>query len=76
MASDRSLISGREARGMKTLPTKIEDGSLMVRFEFFRQLTPKKARIVLAYGPQGVGQDQKEIVLPSPSYSRPCLSLS
>lgn len=41
-AADGSYVSGPSPRGMDTLPIKTENGDLMVRFEFFRQLVPDK----------------------------------
>jgi len=39
---DGSRISGPSLRGMDCLKTSIEDGQLMVRFQYFRQLVAEK----------------------------------
>jgi menaquinol-cytochrome c reductase iron-sulfur subunit len=39
---DGARISGPALRGMDTLDTSVEDGQLMVRFQYFRQLVPDK----------------------------------
>jgi menaquinol-cytochrome c reductase iron-sulfur subunit len=39
---DGSRIGGPPARRMDSLETRIEDGALMVRFQYFRQLVPDK----------------------------------
>jgi Rieske Fe-S protein len=36
------LISGPPPRGMDSLPMKVEDGTVKVQYEFFRQLTSNK----------------------------------
>lgn len=41
-AADGSLVSGPAPRGMDTLPIKNDNGEIMVRFEYFRQLVPDK----------------------------------
>ena len=41
-APDGSRVSGPTSRGMDTLPIKTQDGKLMVRFEYFRQLVAEK----------------------------------
>jgi menaquinol-cytochrome c reductase iron-sulfur subunit len=41
-AADGARISGPALRGMDTLETSVEDGRLMVRFQYFRQLVPDK----------------------------------
>lgn len=41
-AADGSRISGPSLRGMDTLETLVQDGQLMVRFQYFRQLVPDK----------------------------------
>ena len=40
--SDGTRISGPSQRGMDTLETSIQDGQLMVRFQYFRQLMADK----------------------------------
>lgn len=39
---DGSRVSGPSQRGMDTLETSVEDGQLLVRFKFFRQLVSYK----------------------------------
>ncbi|GAC1615904.1 MAG: menaquinol-cytochrome c reductase iron-sulfur subunit [Candidatus Acidiferrum sp.] len=39
---DGSRISGPSQRGMDTLETSVEDGQLLVRFQYFRQLVSNK----------------------------------
>jgi menaquinol-cytochrome c reductase iron-sulfur subunit len=39
---DGARIAGPALRGMDTLETKVEDGQLQVRFQYFRQLVPTK----------------------------------
>jgi menaquinol-cytochrome c reductase iron-sulfur subunit len=39
---DGSYVSGPALRGMDTLETSVEDGQLMVRFQYFRQLVSDK----------------------------------
>jgi len=39
---DGARIAGPALRGMDTLETKIEDGQLQVRFQYFRQLVATK----------------------------------
>ncbi|MDQ1405034.1 MAG: menaquinol-cytochrome c reductase iron-sulfur subunit [Acidobacteriaceae bacterium] len=39
---DGSRVSGPSQRGMDTLETSVEDGKLLVRFEYFRQLVSDK----------------------------------
>lgn len=41
-ASDGTRISGPSQRGMDALETSVEDGQLMVRFQYFRQLVSNK----------------------------------
>lgn len=41
-APDGSRISGPSLRGMDTLETTVQDGQLMVRFQYFRQLVADK----------------------------------
>jgi menaquinol-cytochrome c reductase iron-sulfur subunit len=41
-APDGAHISGPAPRGMDTLPVKILDGDLLVRYEYFRELVPYK----------------------------------
>jgi len=41
-AADGSRISGPSLRGMDALETLVQDGQLMVRFQYFRQLVPDK----------------------------------
>jgi menaquinol-cytochrome c reductase iron-sulfur subunit len=41
-APDGSRISGPALRGMDALETSVEDGRLMVKFQYFRQLVPDK----------------------------------
>ncbi len=41
-ALDGSRISGPSQRGMDTLETSVQDGQLLVRFQYFRQLVPHK----------------------------------
>jgi menaquinol-cytochrome c reductase iron-sulfur subunit len=41
-SSDGARISGPALRGMDTLESKIEDGQLQVRFQYFRQLVATK----------------------------------
>jgi menaquinol-cytochrome c reductase iron-sulfur subunit len=40
--SDGARISGPSQRGMDTLETSVQDGQLLVRFQYFRQLVPDK----------------------------------
>ncbi len=40
--ADGSRVSGPALRGMDTLGTSIQDGQLLVRFQYFRQLVPDK----------------------------------
>jgi Rieske Fe-S protein len=40
--SDGSRISGPSLRGMDTLDTTVQDGQLLVRFQYFRQLSSDK----------------------------------
>ncbi|MGH9452231.1 MAG: ubiquinol-cytochrome c reductase iron-sulfur subunit [Terriglobia bacterium] len=44
-APDGAYISGPPPRGMDTLPTTVKDGRLMVRYEYFQNLDPKKQLI-------------------------------
>jgi menaquinol-cytochrome c reductase iron-sulfur subunit len=39
---DGSRISGPSQRGMDTLQTSVQDGQLLVRFQYFRQLVSDK----------------------------------
>lgn len=39
-ARDGARISGPQPRGLDPLPTKIEGGTLFVRYQYFRQLVP------------------------------------
>lgn len=41
-AADGARISGPALRGMDELETSVEDGQLMVKFQYFRQLVPDK----------------------------------
>ena len=41
-SADGSRVSGPSQRGMDTLETSIQDGQLLVRFEYFRQLVSDK----------------------------------
>ncbi len=41
-APDGSKLGGPTPRGMDTLETKIRNGHLMVRYQYFRQLVPTK----------------------------------
>ena len=41
-APDGARISGPSLRGMDTLETSVEDGQLLVRFQYFRQLVADK----------------------------------
>ena len=41
-STDGSRVSGPSQRGMDTLETSVEDGKLLVRFEYFRQLVSDK----------------------------------
>ncbi len=41
-ASDGARISGPSLRGMDTLETSVQDGQLLVRFQYFRQLVSDK----------------------------------
>jgi len=40
--SDGTRVSGPSQRGMDTLETSVQDGQLMVRFQYFRQLVSDK----------------------------------
>lgn len=40
--SDGTRVSGPSQRGMDTLETSVQDGQLLVRFQYFRQLVPDK----------------------------------
>jgi menaquinol-cytochrome c reductase iron-sulfur subunit len=40
--ADGARISGPALRGMDALETSVEDGQLMVKFQYFRQLVPDK----------------------------------
>jgi menaquinol-cytochrome c reductase iron-sulfur subunit len=44
-APDGSRISGPSLRGMDTLETSVQDGQLLVRFQYFRQLVSDKEAI-------------------------------
>jgi menaquinol-cytochrome c reductase iron-sulfur subunit len=39
---DGSRVSGPAPRGMDSLPSQIQNGRLMVRYQYFRQLVPTK----------------------------------
>ena len=41
-AADGTRVSGPSLRGMDTLETSVQDGQLLVRFQYFRQLVPDK----------------------------------
>ena len=41
-AADGALVRGPALRGLDELETKIESDTLLVRYQFFRQLTPQK----------------------------------
>jgi menaquinol-cytochrome c reductase iron-sulfur subunit len=41
-AADGSRVSGPSLRGMDTLETSVQDGQLLVRFQYFRQLVSDK----------------------------------
>jgi menaquinol-cytochrome c reductase iron-sulfur subunit len=41
-SSDGSRVSGPSQRGMDTLETSVQDGQLLVRFQYFRQLVSDK----------------------------------
>lgn len=41
-APDGKYISGPPPRGMDTLPTKVQNGRLMVQYEYFQNLVPAK----------------------------------
>jgi menaquinol-cytochrome c reductase iron-sulfur subunit len=41
-AADGTRVSGPSLRGMDTLETSVQDGQLVVRFQYFRQLVPDK----------------------------------
>jgi menaquinol-cytochrome c reductase iron-sulfur subunit len=40
--SDGSRVGGPSQRGMDTLETSVQDGQLLVRFQYFRQIVPDK----------------------------------
>ena len=40
--ADGSRVSGPSQRGMDTLETSVQDGQLLVRFQYFRQLVSDK----------------------------------
>jgi Rieske Fe-S protein len=40
-APDGQRISGPQPRGLDSLPTKVENGTLYVRYQYFRQLTAR-----------------------------------
>lgn len=42
-ASDGARISGPAPRGMDSLPSRVQQGKLQVRYEYFRQLLPYKS---------------------------------
>ena len=44
-AADGTLLGGPPPRSMDRLETKIEDGTLKVQYQFFRQLTPTKEQL-------------------------------
>jgi menaquinol-cytochrome c reductase iron-sulfur subunit len=41
-APDGARISGPQPRGLDPLPTKIENGTIYVRYQYFRQLSAKR----------------------------------
>jgi menaquinol-cytochrome c reductase iron-sulfur subunit len=41
-AADGTRVSGPSLRGMDTLETSVQDGQLLVRFQYFRQLVADK----------------------------------
>lgn len=41
-AADGTLVSGPPPRGMDELASKVENGALKVRYQYFRQLVPTK----------------------------------
>ncbi len=41
-AADGSRVAGPPPRAMDSLESKIQDGRLMVRYQYFRQLVPTK----------------------------------
>lgn len=41
-APDGARISGPQPRGLDPLPIKVEGGTLYVKYQYFRQLTPKR----------------------------------
>lgn len=41
-SADGSRLSGPAPRGMDSLETQVQDGRLMVRYQYFRQLVPTK----------------------------------
>jgi menaquinol-cytochrome c reductase iron-sulfur subunit len=41
-SGDGSRVSGPSQRGMDTLETSVQDGQLLVRFQYFRQLVSDK----------------------------------
>ena len=41
-AADGTRISGPTPRGLDSLPATVENGRLMVRYQYFRQLAPEK----------------------------------
>jgi menaquinol-cytochrome c reductase iron-sulfur subunit len=41
-AADGTRVSGPSLRGMDTLETSVQDGLLLVRFQYFRQLVSDK----------------------------------
>ena len=41
-AADGSRVSGPSQRGMDALETSVQDGQLLVRFQYFRQLVSDK----------------------------------
>jgi menaquinol-cytochrome c reductase iron-sulfur subunit len=41
-SADGSRVSGPSQRGMDALQTSVQDGQLLVRFQYFRQLVPDK----------------------------------
>lgn len=40
--ADGTRVSGPTPRGLDSLPTSVENGHLMVRYQYFRQLAPEK----------------------------------
>jgi len=40
-SADGAKLSGPQPRGLDSLPIKVENGTLFVKYQYFRQLTPK-----------------------------------